>query len=100
MRANVDAKQADAKTRKETAAAQTLADKEKTAVDAFPEQSKQIAAKIKKAQPLAWQANWEDADEMLTTAQGMLDEFKETSLKQSKCFADLTTQIVAQRKSP
>ena len=103
MRGNVDAKQADAQTRKENAEkaalAQTLADKEKTAVNAFPEQSKQIAAKIKKAQSLAWQGKWQDADEMLTTSQEMLDEFKETSLEQSKGFADLTTQIVAQRKA-
>lgn len=103
MRATVDTKQAEARQRAEAEAkakaAAEAAEKERNAVASFPSESKDVAAKIKKAQQFAWQARWEDSDTVLTTAQQMLDGYKETSVADSKEYADLRNQIAAQRKT-
>lgn len=102
MRANVAAQEAEAKKRKDAEEvarlAQVAADKEKRALETFPDKSKEIAAMITAAQSKVWQGKVEAADEDYDTARRRLDEFKGTTVEESKGFVDLGTQIAEKKQ--
>lgn len=103
LKLELDAKESDARKKKEAddrAAAEKLAaEKEKNAVDTFPDKSKDVAATIKRAQSKAWQGKVEESEEDLDNATRQLDSFKGTSVTSSKEFGDLVAQVAEKRKA-
>ena len=103
MRRDVDVKEAETKRRKEEEErahlAKLAAEKEKNAVETFPQKSKEISQTIAAAQAKAWQGKIELAASELDAAQRALDEFKGTTIEQSSGFTDLAAQIAEKRKA-
>jgi hypothetical protein len=102
MRRNVEVSEAEGKKRKDeeerARQAKVAAEKEKTAVEGFPEKSKEITTIIAGSQSKVLRGRFEAADEDLDKAQRQLDDFKGTSIEQSKGFSDLAGQIIEKRK--
>lgn len=103
MRTEIASKEADSTKRKaqeeKENQAKLAASKEKNAVETFPAKSKDISAMLKAVQSKAWAGKWEDSDVQLTLADSALDDFRGTSVEQSKDFVSLTSQIATQRKA-
>lgn len=81
------------------AAAKAAADaKEKNAVDTFPTKKIEITTKIAKAKTQADQAKWGAADTDLSSAETALENFKGTSIADSKDYQQLDDKASALRK--
>jgi hypothetical protein len=75
------------------------AEREKNAVDTFPEQSTQIGAAIAAVQAKVRQGKYEAASADLDDAQRRLDGFRGTTIDQSKAFTSLAQQIADKQKA-
>jgi hypothetical protein len=72
--------------------------KEKNATDTFPTKSVEIASTLKRATTEADQAKWALADTDLTAANTALEDFRGTSVAESKDFQQLDAKLATQKK--
>jgi hypothetical protein len=79
-------------------AKRALEEKERKAVQIFPERSKAIASTIHEASTGAASGKWAYAANELSLARKALAEFEGTSVQKSKAWAELDTQVAQTQK--
>ena len=79
--------------------AKVAAGREAAAVETFPKEIPEIMRAIGEAQAKAGRGQFEAASALLGNAQRALDEFKGTSVEQTKRFVDMSRQIADKKRA-